>query len=257
MTRENNGEQDIIEAESTALPTVIEAPLSTDTLLQIAAKVEDRVAAVKKIKAMAFGVTNNNDWVDIGGKPYLEVSGAEKIRMLFGVSWAIDPPEIFNYEDGHFTYVYVGQFSFSGSTIEAIGSRSSKDFFFSTRYKWNDVAGKKLPIQLPPKEIDRASVQKSAYTNCIGNGITRMLGLRNMTWEELKDAGINQQKTSKVNYGNNKKQPDGIGKLKNGAFKSILKLPEDQRAAFQKKVTAATTETEVEAINVEIAEALL
>ena len=47
-------------------------------------------------------------------------------------------------------------------------------------------------------EIDRGDV-KGCYTNCIGNGITRM-GIRNLSWEDLASAGIKQSEVSKVEY---------------------------------------------------------
>jgi hypothetical protein len=132
-----------------------------------------------------------HDWIDQGGKPYLSVSGSEKIARLFGMSWRIDEPELKIEEDGHYGYTYKGYFTLGPTTIEAIGSRGTKDPFFSR------ARGEDKPVS----EIDRNDVKKAAYTNLLGNGITRMLGLRGMTWEEVKGAGIDQSKTGKVDYG--------------------------------------------------------
>ena len=82
---------------------------------------------------MALQVTNNNDWGDMQGKPYLQASGAEKVARLFGISWTINPPDIHVDEEGHSTFTYSGQFSFQGATIEAIGMRSTKDKCFRQR----------------------------------------------------------------------------------------------------------------------------
>lgn len=151
-----------------------------DSLIQVAREAEARVDAVKKIKLLALKVTNSQDWIDERGKPYLQVSGAEKVARLFGVNWQISPPVAENSPDGHFTFAYQGTFSFRGASITAIGTRSSKDAFFAIK------GGK----EVPPDKIDRMDVQKGAYTNCIGNGITRLLGIRNLTWSELNAAGI-------------------------------------------------------------------
>lgn len=175
--------------------------LSGDSIVKIAEQAEKRIEAVKKIKILSLKVTNKNDWVDEGGKPYLQSSGAEKVARLFGISWQLESPERSQTEEGHFTYTYKGQFSFSGASIEVIGMRSSKSPFFSTRYKWK--GNQKTKTTLPPSEVDEANVQKSALTNCIANGISRLLGIRNLTWEELKEGGIEKPST-KIEYGKKK-----------------------------------------------------
>jgi hypothetical protein len=183
--------------------------MGADNLVKMAEFAEKRIEAIKRIKRAALKVTSPHDWIDQSGKPYLNVSGAEKIARLFGISWRIDEPEIKNEDDGHTSFTYKGYFTMGPTTIEVIGSRSSKDPFFSRAH------GK----DIPPSEIDRNNVRKAAYTNLLGNGITRMLGLRGMTWEEVKSGGIDQSKTSKVEYGKKemakkaKEQRDKIGSM--------------------------------------------
>lgn len=164
--------------------------LYNDNLIDIAEKAEKRVEAVRKIKILSLRTTNPNDWTNQGGKPYLQVSGAEKVARLFGISWRIDEPYYVVEEDGHFRFDYKGYFSMAGIEIEAIGTRSSRDPFFS--------GSKDNPK--PPSEIDKGDVKKSAYTNCIGNGVTRILGIRNLTWDDLKEAGIDIEKIAKIEY---------------------------------------------------------
>jgi hypothetical protein len=157
--------------------------------------------AIKRIKSAALSVTSKHDWVDQGGKPYLQVSGSEKIARLFGISWTIDEPILTTEEDGHYSYTYQGAFTI-GSTppIDFIGSRGSKDGFFSMSH------GKDIPVS----EINRNDIKKSAYTNLLGNGITRLLGLRNLTWEEVEAAlGIKRENMGKVNYGKPEMSDEG------------------------------------------------
>ncbi|GJL53951.1 MAG: hypothetical protein NPIRA02_10830 [Nitrospirales bacterium] len=161
---------------------------SGDTLIAIAQNAAKRVEAVTQIKSLALKVTNAHDWIDENGKPYLQVSGAEKVARLFGVSWRIDDAEFDEHEDGHFTYTYKGYFMLAGKEIEAIGTRSSRDKFFS-RARGSDI---------DPSTISRGNVKKSAYTNCLGNGITRLLGIRNMSWDELKAAGLTKSQSTTV-----------------------------------------------------------
>lgn len=179
---------------------VVSAPLDFDSLLTVADKAEKRIEAVRKIKTLALKVTNEQDWVNEQGKPYLQSSGAEKIRGLFGISWIIEEPLKEVYEDGHYAFTYKGEFSLAGVSIEVIGSRSSKDSFFTTRYQYVKGQEGKQRVTLPPSEVDECDVKKSALTNLIGNGITRILGIRNLTWEDLQSVGLNVQKIQEVRY---------------------------------------------------------
>ena len=177
-------------------------PVASEALVELAAQAERRVEAINKIKAYSLRLTQPSDWVDQNGRPYLQVSGAEKIARLFGISWRIDEPIREELEGGHYIYTYKGYFSLAGAEIEAIGSRSSKDPFFK-RYVYENGERK----ELPPSEIDPGDVKKAAYTNCIGNGITRLLGLRNISYEDLeKVAGIKREQIAKIQYKSKDKQ---------------------------------------------------
>ena len=177
-------------------------PVASEALVELAAQAERRIEAINKIKAYSLRLTQPSDWVDQNGRPYLQVSGAEKIARLFGISWRIDEPIREELEGGHYIYTYKGYFSLAGAEIEAIGSRSSKDPFFK-RYVY--VNGQRK--ELPPSEIDPGDVKKAAYTNCIGNGITRLLGLRNISYEDLeKVAGIKREQIAKIQYKSKDKQ---------------------------------------------------
>ena len=195
-------EQTIIETQQETGLT----PITDDTLISLAEQAEKRIDAMNKIKRVAIKLTNRHDWTDQGGKPYLQVSGAEKIARMFGISWRISEPIKETIEGGHFSFTYKGYFSLAGATIEAIGTRSSKDGFFK---KYGYENGQKQ--ELPASEIDAGDVKKSAYTNCIGNGITRLLGIRNLTYEDLKEfSGIIPEQLGKVDYKKKGKADAGI-----------------------------------------------
>jgi len=207
--------------------------LADDTLLQVAEIAEKRIDAVNKIKKLAFRVTNSHDWVDQNGKPYLQASGGEKVARLFGISWTISEPIMENEEGGHFVYTYKGTFSLSGATIEAVGTRSSKDGFFKKYdYSKKDEKGVSVKTELPPSEIDKGDVKKAAYTNLIGNGITRLLGIRNLTWEELAEAGIMKEQAGKVDY---KKAGKKQEEIKSEDALTVNFIPSDVRKQTGKK----------------------
>lgn len=186
--------------------------LADDTLIHIAEQAEKRINAVIKIKQIALKVTNKDDWVDQEGKPYLMASGSEKVANLFNISWRIDEPVMEQEEDGAVTYSYKGEFSLAGRTIEAEGSRSSRDTFFR-KYIWEN--GKKMG----EKPLDRRDLKMAAYTNLLGNGITRILGIRNLTYADLERyAGIKQSEVKGVKY------------KKDGEDKKDMKKPAEKKA---------------------------
>jgi len=182
---------EVIETAAENLPMIAD-----DQLVSIVAQAEKRIEAFNKLKGLALRLTNAQDWVDQGGRPYMQSSAAEKIGSFFGVSWHIDEPTIEKEESGHFTYTYQGVFTWRGNSITAIGTRSSKDGFFK-KYGYKDNQRE----ELPPSEIDKGDVKKSAYTNCIGNGVTRSLGIRNLTWVDIEqEAGITKDAVMSVDY---------------------------------------------------------
>jgi hypothetical protein len=189
---------DFVEAE-----TIHNVPaIADDSLIRIARDAEARIEAVIKIKQLALKVTNPRDWSDQNGNPYLQVSGSEKIANLFNISWGFLTPEPLYEEDpdGHYTYTFKGRFSMGGRSIEVEGSRSSKDSFF----KQNIYEDGKLLREKKVEERDnKRDVKMAALTNLLGNGITRLLGIRNLTWEDLEAfAGIKKDQVGKVDYKN-------------------------------------------------------
>ena len=177
--------QELIEINDNELDTEI-SMLTNDNLLGMAEQAERRIEAINRIMSASLKITNVNDWVLIGGVPYLQESGATKVARLFGIGWSINEPILETETDGHFTYTYKGKFTMGGVFIEATGSRSSKDEFFTGKEdKEKGKTAKK------PQDIDKRDVKMSAYTNCINNGIKRILpGLRNLTVEEMSAAGL-------------------------------------------------------------------
>lgn len=178
------------------------APIVNESDLELALKVAERNERLaRKIKLLAIKQTNPIDWVDQGGKPYLQASGAEKIARLFGISWRIcegyPKREIQTDENGtYYIYTCQGEFEMGGKTIEVLGTCSQRDKFFG--YKGGELKAE--------SEIDVCNIMRKSVTNMEVNGITRMLGIRNLTWEEVKEGGVEQKKTNSVSYKSNSKE---------------------------------------------------
>jgi len=164
----------------------------------IIATAERRIERITKLKLFALKSTNSDDWIDQNGRPYLTGSGAEKVARLFGVKIKDVKSEKRTSDDekGKFYYYLVtgtAMLKDNQDSIEAVGTCSSKDQFFA----------KRNGVLLPLSEVDETNILKSAYTNFVVNSITRLLGIRNMTWEELNSVGINKEKVAKVEYKSN------------------------------------------------------
>lgn len=217
-------ENEVIVANGAEVPAI-----GDSTLLALAEQAEKRVMALNKIKRAALLATNARDWTDQNGNPYLQVSGAEKVARVFGIAWKIDEPIMEIEESGHFSYTYKGYFTVAGATIEAIGTRSSKDPFFKRYAGRGDDRH-----ELPPSELDKGDLKKAAYTNLLGNGITRLLGLRNLTWEDIKEyAGITKDQVGRVDYKKNGKAQSGIAS--ESAQTVTVDVSDVRMAAFKKK----------------------
>lgn len=159
-----------------------------DNILILAEKAEKYIAAMNRIMDAALRITSELDWVLIGGKPYLQESGATKVARLFGISiQLLGAPTVEYDSDGYKTYTYKARFILGDQFIECEGSRSMKEDFFAK-------AGKDKPLK-KPDEIDERDVKMAAYTNCINNGIKRLIpNLRNIDAATLEKAGLDVSK---------------------------------------------------------------
>lgn len=183
------------EVENELLPAIADS-----SIVAISEEAEKRLEAILKIKRIALKATNPHDWVDQNGNPYLQSSGSEKVARIFGISWRIDEPSLEHLEGGHYIYTYTGVFSLAGTSITATGTRSSKDSFFK-KYRYEGKGDEQRKIELPPSEIDKGDVKKSAYSNLLVNGIQRLLGIRNLTYDDLKEfANITRDQITSVEY---------------------------------------------------------
>ena len=163
-----------------------------EDLISIAQK---RLDIVGQLMSMSLKRTTARDWISVEGQPYLGHSGAEKVARLFGIKLKNIKTEKEWSEDskGRF-YIYktTGMAELPGSydSIEALGTCSQRDKFFA----WSNGQYKDTV------EIDETNIMKASYSNFVVNAITHLLGLRNLTWEDLTDAKIDITKIQKVEY---------------------------------------------------------
>ena len=103
---------------------------------EVVSRAEKQVELIDKCMAISIKKTNQSDWIDMGGKPYLASSGAEKIRGLFGVrvSTPVREKTVSKDEKGEF-YIYAcyGEVSsnINKAPLSAMGACTSRDDFFA------------------------------------------------------------------------------------------------------------------------------
>ena len=86
-----------------------------------------------------------------------------------------------------------------------MGTCSQRDAFFAkAKGEWLDSI-----------EVDETNIMKASYSNFVVNGITHLLGLRNLTWEQVVNAGIDKSKVLKVDYQSGSKKVDATDKEQN------------------------------------------
>ncbi len=172
---------------------VIESEASASELEDALEIIERRNALFQRVMQVAIQTTSPGDWVDQDGKPYLQGSGAEKVARRFAVRVYDVNHDLENHTDDrgpYYMYITTGKVGLGTGkeSIEAIGTCSSRDNLFSH-------GGKK-----DLKDVDRGNIMKKSYTNFLVNGITRLLGIRNLTWDELAKYGISKNGKASVQY---------------------------------------------------------
>lgn len=202
---------------------------NTDNILYLAEQAEKYIVAMNKIMDAALKITNELDWCLISGVPYLQESGATKVARLFGISiQLIGKPFVETDPLGYKTYTYKARFLLKDQFVECEGSRSMKEDFFAG--KDNPEKGKKKKT---PDEIDERDVKMAAYTNCLNNGIKRLIpNLRNIDMETLERAGLDVSKMRGYTFNSGSKGGNS-GKAEESGVKC-----EDCGAAVSQKVAS-------------------
>ena len=170
--------------------------------------VKVRAVEIMKQRAFAVGMTNKHHWNNIEGNPYLNKSGARLLQRVFRVAERHLSCERTWHEDelGKFyQYEYRAMYDAGGDfdCVSALGTRNQRGRFFAKKKEIvKDENGKSVmeksrdgKREYPKREtvwrdlseIDPGNIQKSAYTNCLVNGIQALLALEGITWEELSE----------------------------------------------------------------------
>lgn len=190
MTKKTEPDIFTIQEPLPSVPVAVPPPVQPINVLTASDTSTDLETAVRNaekfvmlqdsIRKMAIKVTSVHDWIDEGGKPYLQEQGAQKIAMAFGVSIINTSLETEHKTDelgDWIIFTYSGDAVWQGRTSPQIGTGSTRDPFF----------GKRKGSFLPLSEVDQLNVKKKAMTNLLNRAIKSCLGL-SYTWDELSEA---------------------------------------------------------------------
>ena len=160
-------------------------------------QLERRNEMLQRSIKLCIGQTNRSDWVSLGGKPYLQASGAHKIARLYGIGIRDVNYIKTNESDekgAYYRYEYKAVF-WAGNEApqEIIGSCTSRDKFFGQLSEKKDKQTGDIIQEARFKEsweINENDIQKKAYTNCINNGIKQYTGMKDVSWEDVENKYI-------------------------------------------------------------------
>lgn len=148
-----------------------------------------------RIRQASLKMTLPDQWLDQGGKPYLQIGGSERIAQGWGISISktdTSNPEWREDSKGNKYYEIKAKVTatFRGRDYEQEGSATSKDKFF----------GKVGKVLKEESEIAISDIRKKALTNAMNRVIKSIVGLSHVTWEELERAGIKKGKVQAIEY---------------------------------------------------------
>lgn len=205
MSKENN----------TTVESLTQIPLtevvSSNSGQILARSIEGDEKAFQQVLTVAFKSTRINDWVGFGDKPYLTVSGAQKMALRFGITLKFDRDkdgnalisrEEFEHPKHGKGYIYTtfGRAILGNREFEAIGTCSTLDAFLGMKDK--DTA---MPLHEAMQDAKKKSV-----SNFYNNAIQAVLGVKGFTWDELKAYGITQADKTSVGFKNKPKTQEKV-----------------------------------------------
>jgi len=178
----------IIETSPVAVPTPLEVELDSKKAIARIASIAQVIDGCAKVSIQR---TNASDWVRMGKSFYLQATGAQKIRPVWGIYFRDRQVTKEMNPDGSYAYIVTGKVGskvldqlYGEVEIEIDGGRSSSDSFFTKNGRTPD-----------PMDIRKASL-----ANWEARAVTALLGLKNLTEEDLKRNGITVGSITGVDY---------------------------------------------------------
>ncbi len=212
------GKKDSIATVERGVPDVLEelpagggAPWNMGAVDPVAelAKFEAAAELQSKLLPASIKRTLPEDWLDQGGKAYLQATGIERLAPLWGIVFGKYTVEREEHTDGSYAYIVRG-WVYSRRTgvfySGIVGGRSSADPFFDdfdedkppdwSRLTPGERATWKRAHRIPPDPLE---VHKAAVTNWSTRGASMLMGMRGLTVAYLE--GLGMRGIRRVEYG--------------------------------------------------------
>jgi hypothetical protein len=182
-----------------------EIEMTVDVETKMLDVIRQRQKNKKELIKIAIQQTNEEDWVLQGGKPYLEITGAEKIAPIFGVriTGIVRTVEDGVDVDGEHVGMKWKRFRHEGTGQIAVGNRVVYELqaLFGSSWTKDDFFGKTKETFKPMADIDMRDLEYKSYSDLMRVAVVRLVGLRSVTVEELTIAGLNIEKIKDVQRG--------------------------------------------------------
>jgi len=193
-----NVDTDVVDVSEALTPTGW-AMMDVDPTRELK-KFEDAAELQRRLIPASIKCTKPQDWVEMGGKVYLQGTGVERIAGLWGLVFGEPTIEKLPLDGEDYAYVVSG---FAASRRTGVfyksieGGRSSDDPFFDRfdEDKPNDFKSLAADVRrewhrvhrIRPDELD---VRKAAVTNWQTRAASMLTGMRGLTKKDLEDAGL-------------------------------------------------------------------
>src|SRR3990167_4111155 len=187
------------------VPTIIEEGPNLPRILtqSFVEDFEKGISIYKRWVSACYRLTRESHWIDHGkpGNPKfsLQGPGAEALMNPLGISYDEPRSKKVAIEGG---YAYWVEGYMESKTLNRrgyyVGYCDSRDQFFNARSGWKPETGE-------------GDVRKSATTNWIVNGVTRLAGLRDPDPDLLVAAGLSVAKIQTIDYRGGKTPEESSG----------------------------------------------
>lgn len=188
---------------------------------------EKGVEVYKRWVSVCYRLTRESHWMNHGTpeKPRyaLQGPGAEALMNPLGISF--EKPHVYREDqkdDQGEYYLYWCEGYMESRTLGRrgwyIGYCDSRDQFFTARPGWNPKTG-------------QGDVKKSAMTNWIVNGVTRIAGIRDPDPKNLAAAGLDAALIGKVDYSGRRSPEKDAEVISEGQRKRLWAIARDHEVS--------------------------
>jgi hypothetical protein len=202
-----------------------------------------------ELRRRAIQATASHDWHWHGkgdkAKLVLLRGGWEKMAAIFGVTLAIrhcEPKDYLDAGGNRVRYVYTAGVTARFHSplvatevcVDEEGASASDDAFVATRYEWNDQTNSSEAKTLDADDVNEGNVMKKAITNAYGRAVTTLLGLGDVTEDELTQASVTPPQKGEGKAGSKTQQTAKITQAEADSIKQeisqILKVLASKQA---------------------------